>query len=309
MADAVFAGADEGARGQASADAVSRAAVASLAALRDRGDRTRRSERGRGAAGARRLARRGRAARSARAAEASPAERGAALVRFADRLQLARWPRCGRRASARGRCSTRWAAATASSRPSSRRGENGTGGGAARAIVTALEPSLVPLAGIPIRRCAPRPSSCRAFVERRRGRGGGRRTGGSQRGRAARRAGGHRCPASGRRPCAASARSVAAVGKILATHESWAMRVLAARAMGRLGAAGAGPEAAAPSCRDARLKDAVRAGARRRRSRRWRRSMRRPHGRWRPGWRRPIPSRACARPRKAIAAGQLPRAE
>jgi HEAT repeat protein len=33
------------------------------------------------------------------------------------------------------------------------------------------------------------------------------------------------------------------VGKILSTHESWAMRVLAARALGRLGAAGAGPEA------------------------------------------------------------------
>jgi HEAT repeat protein len=41
----------------------------------------------------------------------------------------------------------------------------------------------------------------------------------------------------------ASARSATAVGKILATHESWAMRVLAARALGRLGAAGAGPEA------------------------------------------------------------------
>ncbi|HEY6460892.1 MAG TPA: HEAT repeat domain-containing protein, partial [Polyangiaceae bacterium] len=42
----------------------------------------------------------------------------------------------------------------------------------------------------------------------------------------------------------ASTRSVSAVGKILTTHESWAMRVLAARAMGRLGAAGAGPDAA-----------------------------------------------------------------
>jgi HEAT repeat protein len=41
----------------------------------------------------------------------------------------------------------------------------------------------------------------------------------------------------------ASAKSATAVGKILATHESWAMRVLAARALGRLGAAGAGPEA------------------------------------------------------------------
>jgi hypothetical protein len=41
----------------------------------------------------------------------------------------------------------------------------------------------------------------------------------------------------------ASARAVAAVGKALASHESWAMRVLAAQAMGRLGAAGGGPEA------------------------------------------------------------------
>jgi HEAT repeat protein len=41
----------------------------------------------------------------------------------------------------------------------------------------------------------------------------------------------------------ASARAVAAVGKVLVGHESWAMRVLAAQAMGRLGGAGAGPEA------------------------------------------------------------------
>ncbi|MDP8999549.1 MAG: tetratricopeptide repeat protein [Myxococcota bacterium] len=40
-----------------------------------------------------------------------------------------------------------------------------------------------------------------------------------------------------------SARAVSAVGRILTTHESWALRVLAARAMGRLGEAGAGPEA------------------------------------------------------------------
>jgi HEAT repeat protein len=43
----------------------------------------------------------------------------------------------------------------------------------------------------------------------------------------------------------ASARAVSAVGKLLATHESWAMRVLAAQAMGRLGHAGAGPDATA----------------------------------------------------------------
>jgi HEAT repeat protein len=39
------------------------------------------------------------------------------------------------------------------------------------------------------------------------------------------------------------AKSVAAVAKVLRTHESWAMRVLAAQALGRLGAAGAGAEA------------------------------------------------------------------
>ncbi len=49
----------------------------------------------------------------------------------------------------------------------------------------------------------------------------------------------------------ASGQAVAAVGKILATHDSWALRMLAARAMGRLGAAGAGHEAAS------RLSDAA----------------------------------------------------
>ena len=39
------------------------------------------------------------------------------------------------------------------------------------------------------------------------------------------------------------AKSVAAVAKVMRGHESWAMRVLAAQALGRLGAAGAGAEA------------------------------------------------------------------
>ena len=41
----------------------------------------------------------------------------------------------------------------------------------------------------------------------------------------------------------ADAKSVAAVGKVLHGNESWAMRVLAAQAMGRLGGAGAGGSA------------------------------------------------------------------
>ena len=42
----------------------------------------------------------------------------------------------------------------------------------------------------------------------------------------------------------ADAKSVAAVAKVMRSHESWAMRVLAAQALGRLGVAGAGAEAA-----------------------------------------------------------------
>jgi tetratricopeptide (TPR) repeat protein len=41
----------------------------------------------------------------------------------------------------------------------------------------------------------------------------------------------------------ADQKSAAAVAKVMRTHESWAMRVLAAQALGRLGAAGAGTEA------------------------------------------------------------------
>src|SRR4029079_5763448 len=41
----------------------------------------------------------------------------------------------------------------------------------------------------------------------------------------------------------ADQKSVAAVAKVMRGHESWAMRVLAAQALGRLGSAGAGTEA------------------------------------------------------------------
>lgn len=54
---------------------------------------------------------------------------------------------------------------------------------------------------------------------------------------------------------AAGVHAAAAVARILATHESWAIRVLAARALGRLGAAGAsadaGPRLAEAATRDA----------------------------------------------------------
>ncbi len=50
------------------------------------------------------------------------------------------------------------------------------------------------------------------------------------------------------------ARAVAAVDRVLMQHDNWAMRVLAAQAMGRLGAAGDGEEAA-QKLRRAALKD------------------------------------------------------
>ncbi len=41
----------------------------------------------------------------------------------------------------------------------------------------------------------------------------------------------------------ADPKAVGAASKVMRTHDSWAMRVLAAQALGRLGSAGAGPEA------------------------------------------------------------------
>ena len=52
----------------------------------------------------------------------------------------------------------------------------------------------------------------------------------------------------------ANGRAVASVGKLLETHDNWSMRVLAAEAMGRLGAAGSGADAVR-FLREAALKD------------------------------------------------------
>ncbi len=89
------------------------------------------------------------------------------------------------------------------------------------------------------------------------------------------------------------ARTVAEVGEILASDGTWSMRVLAAEAMGRLGAAGAleeartSLEAAAMSDWFALLRHAL--------SNRLRRSMKRGHASLPFAWPRGIPSRACAR--------------
>jgi cellulose synthase operon protein C len=244
MADAVFAGADDGMRGRASADVVKRAAVASLAALATGGDKAGR----------------------ARAAEVlpvpdgaldiddlldalvphevAPADRRAALEHFALPIQ--------RSALAALRTSSERARAVLDAlgsgegelAPFVARGEKGPAADRARALVAALEPSLLPLARHPdpavrtkaivLVACSSSDAAVEAVVA-----GLEDPDEAVQRvalaAVAAPRADGGRAPAS--------ARSVTAVGKILATHESWAMRVLAARALGRLGAAGAGPDA------------------------------------------------------------------
>jgi cellulose synthase operon protein C len=61
-------------------------------------------------------------------------------------------------------------------------------------------------------------------------------------------------PRPGGRVAPGDQRAVDALGKILATHESWALRILAAQALGRLGAAGA--PGAGTRLADAAAKDA-----------------------------------------------------
>jgi hypothetical protein len=124
------------------------------------------------------------------------------------------------------------------------RGETGAAAEKARAIAAALEPSIVPLARHPDPAVRTKAivlvsrSSSDAAVE---AVVGGLEDANEAVQRVALAAVGAPRADGGRVP--ASARAVGAVGKILATHESWAMRVLAARAMGRLGAAGAGADA------------------------------------------------------------------
>jgi cellulose synthase operon protein C len=245
MADAVFAGADDGTRGQASADAVKNAAVASLAALATGADKAGRAKAAEvlpvpdGALDVDDLLD-GLVPR-----EVTPADRRAALVRFAGPLQ--------RSALAALRTSSERARAVLDAlgsgegelAPFVARGETGPAADQARAVVAALEPSLIPLARHPDPAVRTKAivlvarSSSDAAVE---AVVAGLEDPDEAVQRVALAAVGAPRADGGRTP--ASARSVGAVGKILTTHESWAMRVLAARALGRLGAAGAGPDAA-----------------------------------------------------------------
>ncbi len=256
MADAVFAGDDDRAPEAASSGEVSRAAIAGLASLVGSGDRARAAARSRevlpvpeGSLDVDVLL------DALVPREVPESERAAALVKFAEPLQRAAL--AALRTSGGRTRAVLDALGTGSGEllPFVSRGATGPAADAARAIGKALEPSLIPLARHPDPEIRTRAlvlvahatsdEAAQAVV-------GGLEDGNESVQRVALAA--VATPRADGGAVPASARAVAAVGKLLATHESWAMRVLAAQAMGRLGRAGGGPEAVA-RLTDAATKD------------------------------------------------------
>ena len=243
MADAVFVGDGDGTRQQGAAEALSGTAVAGLAAL---------AALPAGAEGGR---------RGPTPPETMPVstgaldvevlldvlatrdlpggDRGAALVRFVDPIQraaIAALRASGARATA---VLDALGSGEGELLPFVRAGEAGAAADAARAIAAALEPNVVPLARNPdaaIRTKAlvlvarsTDDAATDAVVS-------GLEDANEAVQRVALAAVG--APRSDGRRAPAGPRSIAAVAKILAGHESWAMRILAAHALGRLGATG-----------------------------------------------------------------------
>jgi len=243
MADAAFAGEPDTARGRT--EAVSRTAVVALATLAGAGDlagpkaRTRdRMPLPEGALNVESLL------DELVPREVPLADRGAALVRFSDAIQraaLAALRTSGDRAR-----SVLDALGTGDGElePFVPAGAGGAPATTARAIASALGPSIIPLARHPdplVRAKAillvARSSSDAAIDAIVAGLDDSSEA--VQRVALAAVA----LPSADGTRAPASARAVAAVGRALEGHESWAIRVLAAGAMGRLGAAGAGSEA------------------------------------------------------------------
>ncbi len=249
LADAVFAGDDDSGRGRVSAQTVSRAAVGGLAVLAAGADRARLRDKGRDVLPVPEGSLEVDAVLDALVPrEASDADRAAALAKFADPIRaaaLAALRTSGQRART---VLDDLGTGEGELLPFVAHGATGPSADAARAIVTSLEPSIVPLARHPDPALRTKAlvlvarSSSDAAVE---AVVGGLEDSSEPVQRVALAAVGSHGPAS--------ARAVTAVGKILATHESWAMRVLAAQALGRLGAAGAtdaGPKLADATTRD-----------------------------------------------------------
>jgi tetratricopeptide (TPR) repeat protein/HEAT repeat protein len=249
MADAVFAGDDDSGRGRVSAQTVSRAAVGGLAVLAAGADRTRLRDKGRDVLRVSEGALEVDAVLDALVPnEASDADRATALTKFAEPIRaaaLAALRTSGQRART---VLDDLGTGDGELLPFVPHGASGPAADAARGIVMSLEPSIVPLARHPDPALRTKAlvlvarSSSDAAVE---AVVAGLEDSSEPVQRVALAAVGSDGPPS--------ARAAAAVGKILATHESWAMRVLAAQALGRLGAAyatDAGPKLADAATRD-----------------------------------------------------------
>jgi tetratricopeptide (TPR) repeat protein len=245
MADAAFAGGDEGQRGRSAAQAVAETSVAALAALTQTGDKSRAPAKPRevlpvpeGALEVEALL------DELVPHDVSTADRGAALLRFAEPVQraaLAALRTSGDRAQA---VLDALGSGDGELDPFVPAGATGPAADKARAIEASLESSIVPLARHPEAAIRTKAivlvarSSSDAAVE---AVVAGLEDSNEAVQRVALAAVGAPRADGGRVP--ANARAVAAVAKILVGNDSWAMRVLAAQALGRLGAAGAGPDA------------------------------------------------------------------
>jgi tetratricopeptide (TPR) repeat protein/HEAT repeat protein len=245
MADAAFAGEQDPARGSSVGEAVSRTAVVALAILAGGGDRARGPLRQRdelpvpdGPLNLESLL------EGLVPSDVADADKAAALVRFSDAIQRAALAAL-RTSSGRARAVLdALAAGEGALEPFVSRGTTGPASTAARALAASLEPSVIPLARHPdpgIR------SKVIVLLARSSSDGAvdslltALEDSSESVQRVALAAIALPIDGNGRRP-SASNRAVAAVGRVLETNESWALRVLAAQALGRLGTAGAGAE-------------------------------------------------------------------
>ncbi len=236
MADSVFASVGEGARGRQSADAVARTATTALAVLATHGK----------SGGAWAKAHDSMPVPDAAldvetlldtlaSHEASASDRAAALVAFAEPIERAAFAALGTSGDRARAVLDALGSGEGEFLPFAGRDATGPEAEAARAIATALAPSVVPLAHHPdpeIRTKAlvlvarvPGDAATEAVVA------GLEDTSEAVQRVALASVGTARSASSPQ----AAARAVAAVGRILANDDNWAMRVLAAQALGRLG--------------------------------------------------------------------------
>jgi tetratricopeptide (TPR) repeat protein len=256
IADSVFAGDAESARGRGTAGAIQRAAVAALckiAAGTDSGSKS--------AAGSALPVPEGALDVEALLDELVPtdapeSQRAAALLRFSEPIQRAALGALHTSSDRARAVLDALGSGEGELLPFVESGAKGPAAEGARAIAAALETSIVPLARHPdaAMRTKAMVLLARSAVE---GAGEAIAAGLVDPDEAVQRVAlsAVGAPRTDARPLPATPQAVLAVGRILGTHPNWAMRVLAARALGRLGGEGAQGEATK------RLSDAAMADA------------------------------------------------